>query len=62
VFVGACNINVKGGKCCNTVEVESKKKRHRPRQVMKEIGRGCEEWFYLAHDSCKQLENYSVYL
>jgi len=53
---------MKGGKCCNTVEEKSEKKKHRLRRAMKEIRRGCEEWFYLAHDSCKQLENCSVYL
>ena len=61
MFLGACNINVKGGKCCNTAEEKSEKKRHMPRRKMKEIERGCEEWLYLAHDNCKQLENYSVH-
>jgi hypothetical protein len=55
------NINVKGGECCDTVEEKSEKKKHRPKRAIKEIGRGCEEWFHLAHDNCKQLENYSVY-
>ena len=62
MFLGACNINVKDGKCCNTVEEKSEKKRDRPRRTVEEIERGSEEWLYLAHDSCKPLENYSVHL
>lgn len=53
-------MNVKDGKCCNTVEEKSEKKRHRPRRAMKEIDSECETWFCLVRDSCKPLESYSI--
>jgi hypothetical protein len=45
------------GKCYNTDEEKPEKERHRPRRAMEELRRGRKEWFCMAYDSCKQLEN-----